>query len=444
MRKKKVQKKTKPIGRVEFIFNIISLLAVIGVGIYFGVRSFYYYNVENFRVEEGNKTLNGSIINNNKVTSGDGLHQDTEGHYFKGHVSNNYVKFGNRLFRVIRINKNGTVKVISEDIVASFLWGEESAYVDSNLKSWLSIDSNLGIYYKTLPNPKNYLSTTSYSEDILNGTKVISSMNKEKDYLTTLTIADYSTAGGQESFLNNNHAFWIIGQDQEANNLFIDIDGSIESALSYEAYGIRPVFTFKKDLNITSGNGTIEDPYIINQNNDINYVDSYVKLGEDIWKVNYDDGNIIKLYLTRTINQTGYTYGSTSLYDYNDANSLANYFNFSYFPSLPYNNIVNDTIFQTGEVSEEFSYKYANIYSSNIICKVGMLNMFDYYTGNLDNFFLMNTTSTVGSMVYVYHNNGIIEEVMVNDIRLFIPVISINRNLIKGGAGTVDNPFVIA
>ena len=442
MRKSKRQKKTKPIGKVEFIFNIISLLAVIGVGIYFGIRSFYYYNVENFRVEEESKTLNGSIINNNKITSADGLHQDTEGHYFKGHVSNNYVKFANRLFRVIRINKNGTVKVISEDIVASFLWGEESSYANSNLKSWLSTDET-GVYYKTLPNPQNYLAYTNYSEDRLSSSKVISNMQKEKDYLTTLTIADYSTAGGKESFLNNNHAFWVIGIDQDANNLFIDTDGSIESALSYEAYGVRVVLTFKKDINIASGDGTIENPYLINQNNDTNYVDSYVKLGEDIWKVNYDDGNVLKMYLTRTVNTVGSIYGTKNLYDYNDLGSLANYFNFNYFPSLPYNSIINDTIFQTGEVSEEFSYKYSNIYASNVICKVGMLNMFDYYTGNLDNFYLMNTTSTVGSMVYVYHNNGILEEVMVNDQRLAIPVISINKALLKNGTGTLDNPYVI-
>ena len=89
------------------------MLIVIGIGIYFGGRSFYYYNVENFRVVEGNKTLNGSIINNNKVASGEaeGLHQDTDGYYFKGNVSNNYVKFSNRLFRVIGINKDGSVKV---------------------------------------------------------------------------------------------------------------------------------------------------------------------------------------------------------------------------------------------------------------------------------------------------------------------------------------------
>ena len=206
MRKNDKQKKTKPIGTKEYIFNIVSLLAVIGVLIYFGVRSFYYYNVENFRVTEGNKTLNGSIINNTKVTDKDGLHHDTLGYYYRGQVSNNYVKFANRLFRILRINNNGSVKVISEDLVASFMWGEESSYDKSNLKAWLSTDDILGVYYKTLPTPDNFLDYTEYREDKLNETKVVESKEVYKEYLTPLTISDYSNAGGKDSFLQRDKA----------------------------------------------------------------------------------------------------------------------------------------------------------------------------------------------------------------------------------------------
>lgn len=441
---KRKQKKTKPIGKIEFIFNIISLLIVIGIGIYFGGRSFYYYNVENFRVVEGNKTLNGSIINNNKVASGEaeGLHQDTDGYYFKGNVSNNYVKFSNRLFRVIGINKDGSVKVISEDIVASFMWGSECNYENSNLKTWLSTD-DLGIYYKTLPNPDRFLVKTSYSEDRLNGSKVISNNYIKKDYLTTLTITDYSKANGKDSFLNNNRTFWILGLDDSADNLYVDLDGSVESSLSYEAYGLRVVFTFKKDLNILAGDGSYDNPYIINQGTDFNYVDNYVMLGQDAWKINYDDGNILKMYLAKPIDNTGSSYGKLSMYDYTEFGSLANYLNGNYLKSLTYNNIINDSEFFTGEVSDEFSYDYKNIYTSSVKCKIGMLNMFDYYTGYLDNFFLMNTTSSIGEMIYVYHNTGLLEETTTDDVRLAVPVITINRDLIKSGDGTIDKPFKI-
>ena len=432
MSKIKKQKKTKPIGRIEFIFNVISLLAVIGIGIYFGVRSFYYYNVENFHIAQGNKTLNGTIINNTKVTDGEGLHHDKNGYYYKGKVSNNYVKSANRLFRIIRINKDGSVKVITDDIVTSFMWGEESNYNSSNLKKWLSTDNKLGVYYKTLPSPHNYLVKTEYSEDCLNNTKVIANKVKSKDYITTLTIEDYINANGKDSFLNNGHAFWILGQDDKKNNLYIDIDGSIQSAPSYEAYGLRAIMTLKKDLNIISGNGSLENPYLIKQSKGTNYVDNYIKLGNDTWKINYDDGITLKMYLTRTLDNIGSAY-----------ENLSNFFNYIYYPNLPYNSVINDTPFPIGEISEEFSYDYSNIYSNTIYYRVGMLNMFDYYSGGLDNFYLMNTTSSIGNMVYVYHSNGILEEVMSNEQQLSIPVISINKNLIKNGDGTINNPFTI-
>ncbi len=441
--KRKQKRKVKPISRAEFIFNVVSLVTVIVVGIYFGVRSFYYYNVENFRVVEQNQTLNGIIINNNKVTvENDGFHHDTEGYYFKGNVNNNYVKFANRIFRVLRINENGEIKVVSDSTVGTFMWGEGS-YNDSNLKTWLSTDQKLGVYYKTIPNPRKFLVKTNYSEDRLNGSKVISNKKINKDFLTTLTIADYSNVNGKNSFLNNGHAFWLLGTDNAANNLYVDNDGSVLSTLGSESFGVRVVFTFKKDILISSGNGTLEDPYVINQGSDINYVDSFVKLGDDVWKVSYDDGNILKMYLTRLLSDVFVSYGSSSLFNYNDRGSIANYLNYSYFDSLPYKDLIFVNDYYTGEVSEEFSYKYENIYSDKINCKVALLNMFDYYSGDLDNFFLMNTTSSVGRMVYVYRNMGMLEEVKIDEEKFIVPVISIKKEILKKGNGTFDDPYTL-
>ena len=43
------------------------------------------------KIKEEAQTLNGLIIQNNKVVQKDevGLHQDTDGYYFKGKVENN-------------------------------------------------------------------------------------------------------------------------------------------------------------------------------------------------------------------------------------------------------------------------------------------------------------------------------------------------------------------
>ena len=121
VKKEKKKKKRIPYGTFEFYYNVLSLLIVMGIGIYFGGRSFYYYSKLNSNFVAAQSTLNGTIINSNYVvTDGDGLHQDTDGYYYKGNIENNYVKYGNRFFRIIRINNDGSVKVVTDDIVTEF------------------------------------------------------------------------------------------------------------------------------------------------------------------------------------------------------------------------------------------------------------------------------------------------------------------------------------
>ena len=79
---KKAKKETKLIGKKEFIFNLISLVIVLGIALYFGGRSLYYYSLQNAKTEA--KTLSGLVLANNKIVNeGDGFHQIDEGYYFK-------------------------------------------------------------------------------------------------------------------------------------------------------------------------------------------------------------------------------------------------------------------------------------------------------------------------------------------------------------------------
>ena len=59
----------------------------------------------------------------NVVTSGDGLYSETTNsgttYYFKGAVENNYVKFANLIWRIVRINEDGTIRLITQDNVIS-------------------------------------------------------------------------------------------------------------------------------------------------------------------------------------------------------------------------------------------------------------------------------------------------------------------------------------
>lgn len=449
----KKRKSSKIIGEKEFIFNFLSLTLIIIIGIYFGGRSFYYYSKQNMSIKADSKTLNGLIVSKNSiVSSGDGLYRDSDGYYFKGDITNNYVSFGNRMFRVIRINNDNTIKLVSEDLVASFMWGEDSIYEFSNLKYWLTSngDTYSGVYYNSLPNPNKFLEKTSYREDILDEGKISNSKKSYSDYVTTLSVYDFVAAGGKNGYLRNNKIFYLLGLTKDKENLYVDEDGSVKSCESTDGYGIRAVITLKSNLKVKSGDGSVDRPFVVEQGNDVNYVDSYVRLGNDYYKVFQEsNGGLLKMYKYGYATMNGQeivlNYSkSTSQFNLADVNNIAYYLNTTYLASLPYAGLLLDNYYYTGEVSVENNYKYSNIYNSNVVCKIGLLNIFDYVSNNAFNdFFHLNTTSSVGSIQYSTYSNGLLEEVDVKDVKHIVPVISINKAVIKAGSGTVNEPYVV-
>ena len=504
--KEKKPKKKHIMGPIEFLFNFVSLVFMLAVALYFGGRSLYYYSKQNVKIKEEAMTVNGLVIQNNDIAmeNNDGLHQDNDGYYFKGNVTNNYVMFENKLFRIMRVNNDDTVKLISEDYVASFMWGDKADYKDSNIQNWLNKTEkeHSGIYYNTIVNNK-VLKKTLYTEDILKDGKIITleefikekeeankleeektkevseevveetkeekkeekkktnkkknkeeveekeeEVKKESDYVTILTVKDYTLANGKSSYLNNGKMFFLLGLTDEFENLYVEEDGSIQSTDSTAGYGIRPVITLKKNTEVVSGSGTKDDPYVI-KSEGTNYVDSYVKLGEDIWKVSSVEGDNFRLYLNGYLVAGGAevvrNYSSyNSIYDIWERSNIGNYLNNSYVNSLPYNGVLTDCVFYTGEISVDAGYNYANIYNRTVNAKVGLLNIFDYVSNNsLDDYFHINLTSEVGSMEYNKYASGLLEEADVRDVKHIVPVVCINKNSIKNGEGTLDNPYKV-
>ena len=505
--KNKKAKKKHIMGPIEFIFNFVSLVFMIGLALYYGGRSLYFYSKQNTKIKEEAMTVNGLVVQNNAIAkeNTDGLHQDNDGYYFKGNVTNNYVMFENRLFRVIRVNNDDTVKMISENFNASFMWGENSDYENSNIQNWLNKteQEHSGVYYNTIENIEKKLVKTTYEEDILKDGKIISleEFNKQKeeeqkkleeekeeskeevkeetkeenkdkkksdkkkdkkeeekeeekeepkksDYATILTIKDYTLANGKSSYLNNGKIFYILGKNEDEENLYIEEDGSIQSTDSLSGYGIRPVITLKKNTEVVSGSGTKEDPYVVKSKGK-SYVDSYVKLGDDFWKVSSVEGDNLRLYKNGYLQSGGQevvrNYSSyNSIYNPGDWTNIGSYLNGGYVNSLPFQGVLVNCNFYTGEISDDAGYSYKNIYNRVDTARVGLLNIFDYVSNNeLSDFFHINLTSEVGSMEYNTYSNGLLEEADVRDVKHIVPVVCINKASIKSGEGSHDNPYKV-
>ncbi len=455
MKKKKNRKKVKrPFKRGELVFNVISLILLICVGLYYEIRCYKAFDKQFNSVEMSVGNLSGIVINKTRITTnGKGLYKDEDGYFFKGNVANNYVKFGNRLFRIIRVYNDGSVKVISDDVNASFMNGEAD-YLTGNVKMFLNkTDNNInakdrsGVYFDTIPYPEKFIKKTSYTIDTI-GEKTIEHGEEEyKDYVTTLNIDDYIKAGGKNSYLNINKYFYVLGIKEKDQLLYIDEEGSVNGITSTESYGVRSVITFKKGVSITGGNGVMNKPYVIKQEKNTNYVGAYVRLGNDKWKVFSDKQNRLKLVYTGYIRENKQFVlmefsdesNKFNLYDYG---SVTRYLNYDFYDSRPYKKLLLNEYQFIGELTYSNKYKYNNIYNDKVISKVGLLNLFDYNnTSVLDDYYLVNSNDA--DTLYVYHNNGSIEEASYSDARYLVPVITINKQAINRGSGSEDDPYMV-
>ena len=453
VKKEKPKKEKHILGKGEFIFNFISLVCMIGMGIYFGYRSLYYYSKQNYQYQEEAQTLNGYIMQHTPVIyeEGDGLHHDSLGYYFKGNVENNYVSFANRMFRVIRINEDNTVKLVLNGNAAIFPWGDPVHFNDSNLYYWLNKTDweYSGYYYYTLPSVEDFLVKTEYKENILNEGEITESEKSYREYITLLGINDYVQANGMSSYLKTGRMFFLLGLNNEEKNLYVEEDGSIQTCETTQGFGIRPVITLKANTVISGGDGTKDNPYVISQENKTNMVASYVKIGEDIWRVFYQNGDDLKLHLNGYIQENGAEkltfYSQTnSIYDIMDAENIGYYLNNQYFSTLPSQNIFQPFVSLVGEISDDKGYQYVTIYGEAVQSNVSLLNVFDpFFNEDLTDFFRVNNTSPVGSMEYVTYANGLLGEADVREEKHIVPVVSIKMESIKSGTGSLNDPYLV-
>ena len=99
------KKDKKKMGVFEICFTIFSLLFLIGFSCFYGYRFIYYKNQFAPKDSTGKVvTLLVNKIKENVVTSGDGLYNEENIFVYKGENVNNYVRYSNMLFRIIKVN----------------------------------------------------------------------------------------------------------------------------------------------------------------------------------------------------------------------------------------------------------------------------------------------------------------------------------------------------
>lgn len=230
-------------------------------------------------------------------------------YYLRGNPLNNNIVFAGMLWKITRINGDGSIRLIYNKTCIDELCNEviedetnvsifnenynESKYVSYNEEN-SNIKTHLDLWYKEYIEDKeynNYLTKTSLCIDTSNednityGTKTRLEINKtpnlrckdleDKSYIIKENIgllsADEASLAGlkfntpnNDNYLKTNYSWWTLSPysfDEDTSYVMnITNEGSIFKTKVNNVHNLRPVISLKSSVKVT-GLGTEEEPY---------------------------------------------------------------------------------------------------------------------------------------------------------------------------------------
>jgi hypothetical protein len=235
--------------------------------------------------------------------------------YFSGAndcVDMNYVWYSGRLWRIVAIYPDRTMKMVTEDVLTTINWGSTVEYNGSWIYQWVNED-----FYDTLVRPNDIIvgNTWNYSTDG-NSTPVRpESIATQKTVFAPVGLLNayeyynaYRNATTSTNYLNIGYYWWHITPYSDSTVRFADNNGGVSnSSPASNSRGVRPAVYLKSDVDFT-GSGTKNDPYKIVGDKESpssgtlissRSVGEYVKFDNDIYRIVSIDENLGTTKLTR-------------------------------------------------------------------------------------------------------------------------------------------------
>jgi len=141
----------------EKIFCLISIIFILSCCLFYGTRFINLYK-ENKKIETIEKNSLVKVIKENN--SENEYFKSVNGeNYFTKKTANNYLLYSNILWRIIKVNNDNSLTVISDHSLTSLAFGMNTTYSESQVYKWLNKteDEYSGILEKSLNNIETYL-----------------------------------------------------------------------------------------------------------------------------------------------------------------------------------------------------------------------------------------------------------------------------------------------
>jgi len=423
-KKKKDKKNSVKFSKFELSFCVLSFIFIVGCLWAFGIDNNKSDNKETSVV-----TLTNTLSKIAPVYSGDGLYSSSGEYVFKGKDVNNYLKYSNMLWRIIRTNNDGTIDLVLDESINSLPWAStKTTYTNSDIHKYLN-----KYFIKYID--KEYLVKLTVCTDEVDDLRSYKCDNKNNnDYVRLLTLEEFLDSKNDESYLSDtSSAIWLSTVSKDRVWKISGNNATLGDASKF--LQVKPVIKIKGDLELLSGNGTKENPYMIKEDKDGIQVGNYVKLENDTYVV-YDIVNDkLKLASTKVLPNIMFN-PKVALFDVKTNGTLGWYLNTVYYNTLPYKDLLVNAEWYNGH----YTNSYENSFTAKVVAKVGILDMAALkFDNDMTDYYISNSLNRKDVLVYSNESYGI----QPRDRKNVRTTICILNKKVVSGTGSKTNPFIL-
>jgi len=199
--------------------------------------------------------------------------------YVTGTNPNNYLWYSGKLWRIVAINSDNTIKLVTQGNMTTIAWSIETetvndvityntVYENSQIHNWLKNEFSQTLEPSVLADSTWDYTTYAFAT----ATKAEPTAYVENEKVGLLTIYDYYKVrnGSNSSFLKNGYYWWIMSPKTDGSGVWdVSDTGHAYYSSPTSSRGVRPSVNLKSDIQIIGGDGTKSNPYVIGGDKDI-------------------------------------------------------------------------------------------------------------------------------------------------------------------------------
>ena len=406
--------------------------------------------------------------------------------FITGEDPNNYIWYSGKLWRAVSVNNEAnTTKLVTQWNISAITYSSGSTdFEGSYMEEWLN-DTTVDGFLGNLRDYENFTVTDAVWDATMDDRELGSITRPNGTTTVTASVGLLNTYEYQSSYhgttysngyLNNGVYWWTLTPYSSSFMRYVMDDGrGNETLTDSNAHGVRPSIDLKSNVKIVNGNGTIDNPYRLEGDNDTNlsgtmlnarYSGEYIRFGNDennLYRiVSHENGTGTKIVSAEPLKNSGEfiisSFGDSNVFS--SINIIGTFLNGEYLTNYvdsTYSDMIEDnTTWYLGTVGKDVSYKLAKYtdtnmsgYATSTNSKVGLLRFGELMAGQFkssqNNAYYWTLTPMPTTGMRSIYDIGLANPTFLSSMNGIRPSLNLKSNVvITGGLGTKEQPFEIA